>query len=208
MPRQDRIRQSRGTAPAPRQDASSRREEKRSRFAGSLSSAAMPRRRRFTPGAILALVGVLLVATVVGVTVLGNSGVSSASAAPIQQVSATTAATDSGKVSISTEEVSTKKLVAWNYKKDNVAVPLLAYVTPSGATKVAVRMCEPCNSTSFHTEGDQLVCNACGSRWELESSKGIAGGCQGYPPELLPSSIVDGKIVVDEAEIASWKPRV
>jgi len=168
----------------------------------------MPRRRRFTPGAILALVGVLLVATVVGVTVLGNSGVSSASAAPIQQVSATTAATDSGKVSISTEEVSTKKLVAWNYKKDNVAVPLLAYVTPSGATKVAVRMCEPCNSTSFHTEGDQLVCNACGSRWELESSKGIAGGCQGYPPELLPSSIVDGKIVVDEAEIASWKPRV
>lgn len=210
MPEQDRLQQARGGTPASRQDPLNRLEEKRSRFADT-SSSSSAHRTRFTPGAVLALVGVLLVATVVGASILGNSGNSgsrTAPAAPVQQVAATTASTDGGKVSISVEEVSTKKLVAWNYKKDNVTVPLLAYVTPSGATKMAVRMCEPCNSTSFHTEGNLLVCNACGSRWELETSKGVSGGCLGYPPELLPSTIVDGRIVVDEAKIASWKPRV
>lgn len=132
----------------------------------------------------------------------------SASAAPIQQVAATTAVTENGQVAISRDEVESRKLVAWNYKQGTITTPLLAYVTPSGAVKVATRMCEPCNSTSFRTEGDQLVCNACGSRWELETSKGIAGGCQSYPPEVLPSQVVDGKIVVDEQKVATWKPRV
>lgn len=149
-----------------------------------------------------------MITVIVGVTFFNSAGAKRASAAPIQQLPATTAVTESGRVAISQEEVMSRKLVAWNYKQGTVTTPLLAYVTPTGAFKVAARMCEPCNSTSFRIEGDQLVCNACGSRWELETSKGVAGGCQGYPPEVLPSEVIDGKIVVDEQKVATWKPRV
>lgn len=220
MPRQDRVRQARGIAPAYPREASSRLEEKRSRFVdhphhstrgtGPAESPAptVNRRRGLTPSALLLLGGVVLTTLVVGVTILRGTEAKTVSAAPVQQIPATTAATENGRVSVSVDEVVSKKLVAWDYRKDRITTPLLAYVTPSGAVKVATRMCEPCNSTSFRIEGNHLVCNACGSRWELETSKGIAGGCQGYPPEVLPSSIVDGKIVVDEQKVATWKPRV
>lgn len=185
-------------------DGSDRWAEKRQRFAGQRSGQREARPLRATT---FVTVGVLAaIVLFVGVMTFGSSG--GASAAPIQQVAATTAGTEGGRVSISAEEVAVKKLVAWDYKKGNVMTPLLAYVTPSGSLKVATRMCEPCNSTSFRVEGNQLVCNACGSRWELETSRGISGGCQGYPPEVLPSSLVDGKLVVDEAKVAGWKPRV
>jgi uncharacterized membrane protein len=168
----------------------------------------MNQQKGLSPSTILAISGLVLITAIVGVTFLNSAETRRASAAPIQQVAATTAVTENGQVAISQGEVESRKLVAWNYKQEAITTPLLAYVTPAGAVKVATRMCEPCNSTSFRIDGDQLVCNACGSRWDLETSKGIAGGCQGYPPEVLPSEVVDGKIVVDEQKVATWKPRV
>ncbi len=189
--------------PAAGRGRSDRWEGKRRRFADEQRGGSRPLGSRF-----YLTVGVIgLVVIFVGLMTFQNTGTPNASAAALQQVSASTAATEGGKVSISLDEVTSKKLVAWDYKKGSVTTPLLAYTTPSGAVKVASRMCEPCNSTSFRVEGTQLVCNACGSRWELESSKGISGGCQAYPPEVFPASVVDGKIVVDEEKVATWKPR-
>jgi hypothetical protein len=73
--------------------------------------------------------------------------------------------------------------------------------------KIAVRICEPCNGFSFHIEGNQIVCDSCGTRWDLETFKGISGGCQGYPPDVLPSTQEGGKLLVEEAKVVNWKPR-
>jgi uncharacterized protein len=187
------------------QGRSDRWEEKRRRFEPPQEPRKKPLRATLyvTIGAIV--LGVVFVGLM---TVRNSSSNPTASAATLQQQPASTAAVEGGKVSFSVQEVSSKKLVAWDYKQGGKTIPLLAYTTPSGAVKVASRMCEPCNSTSFRVEGNQLVCNSCGTRWDLESFKGISGGCQGYPPELLPGNIIDGKITVDEQKVASWKPRV
>lgn len=207
MSKQRRVRQGEIGEPVAGRGKPDRWEAKRQRFADQQRGSA-GQGRPLSPTFYITVGAILVGVIFVGLMTFRGSGPGSASAAPLQQVPAGTAATEGGKVSISAEEVTSKKLVAWDYKKGNVTTPLLAYATPSGTLKVASRMCEPCNSTSFRVEGDQLVCNACGSRWELESSKGISGGCLNYPPEVLPSSLVDGKLVVDEEKVASWKPRV
>ncbi len=140
----------------------------------------------------------------------GDSGASGTAGggAATQQVAATTGTVESGKVSVSVDEVKAKKIVYWDYKKPNgTTTALMAYATPSGAVKLAVRICEPCNGYSFRIEGNQIVCNTCGTRWDLETSKGISGGCQGYPPDVLKSATIDGKITVDEGVVSSWKAR-
>ena len=113
-----------------------------------------------------------------------------------------------GKISIPVEEVRKNKLVAFDFQSGGKKVPLTAWVAPSGAIKTAIRMCEPCNSTSFHIEGNQLVCNTCGTRWDLESEKGISGGCTNYPPEPLPSVVDGDNVIIDQGPVLTWKPRV
>jgi uncharacterized membrane protein len=178
-------------------------EEKRRRFAAERQGSRGLGPRFFVTTGVATILMVF-----VALMTFRNTSTPPASAAVLQQVPASTATTENGRVGITVQEVTEKKLVAWDYKRGDTTVPLLAYTTPSGAVKIAVRMCEPCNGFSFHIEGDQIVCNTCGTRWDLESSKGISGGCLGYPPEVLPSSVVGGKITVDEQKLASWKPRV
>ena len=69
-------------------------------------------------------------------------------------------------------------------------------------------MCEPCRSTRFHIEGKTLVCNACATKWNLETLKGISGGCLNYPPDVIPSTVDKGLIQIDEKTVTQWKPRV
>ena len=122
-----------------------------------------------------------------------GAGGAQAAAGTIQQVATSAATVENGKVSIPVDEVKTKKIVYWDYNQNGKKVPLMAYVTPSGAVKVAVRICEPCNGFAFHIEGNQIVCNTCGTKWDLETSKGISGGCQGYPPDVLQSTMTGAR---------------
>ena len=115
---------------------------------------------------------------------------------------------EKGLVEVPVDLVKEKKLVYFEYKRADGPIPLLAYITPSGKLVTAVSVCEPCNSTNFHIEGNQMVCNACFTRWDLETLKGISGGCLNYPPDVLPHSIQDGKLMIKETDLQNWKPRV
>lgn len=115
---------------------------------------------------------------------------------------------EKGKISIPIETVLEKKLVRFEYEGKEGRLPLLAYVTPSGKIITAVSLCEPCRSTRFHIEGKKLVCNACATQWNLETLKGIQGGCLKYPPDALPNTIDKGFIQIDENVVKAWKPRV
>ncbi|OHE16619.1 MAG: hypothetical protein A2X96_05570 [Syntrophobacterales bacterium GWC2_56_13] len=110
-------------------------------------------------------------------------------------------------IEIPVEIVKEKKLVSFEYKKAGKQVPLMAYITPSGKLVTAVSMCEPCRSTKFHIEGEQMVCNACGTRWTLEGLRGVSGGCLEYPPDVVSHTIEGGKVRIKETIILDWKPR-
>lgn len=111
---------------------------------------------------------------------------------------------EEGQIRVPLREIEQRRLVKFSYG----GTLLLAYVAPSGKVVAAVSMCEPCNSTSFHIEENQLVCNTCYTRWELEDLRGIQGGCLEYPPDELPSRAEDGSLVIPEEVVASWRPRV
>ncbi len=199
-----RARQTAYEEPVGDRGRSDRWEEKRRRFAKEERRGSKGLRPTF----YITLGGILLAVLFVVFMTFRADGTDTASASVLQQAPASTASTEGSRVGISVQEVREKKLVYWDYKDGNKTTPLIAYLAPSGAVKVAIRMCEPCNGYAFRVEGNQIVCNTCGTRWDLESSKGLSGGCQAYPPEVLPSTIADGKITVDEAKVSEWKPRV
>jgi uncharacterized protein len=115
---------------------------------------------------------------------------------------------ENGKVSIPLDAVREKKMVRFEYKGNGATIPIVSYITPSGKIITAVSMCEPCRSTRFHIQDKSIVCNACNTEWNLETLKGIQGGCLNYPPDVLPSTIAGGQIQIDEKVVARWKPRV
>jgi len=114
----------------------------------------------------------------------------------------------SGSIEIPADIVKDKKIVYFEYNKDGKKVPLMAYITPSGKLVTAISMCEPCRSTKFHIEGDEMVCNACGTRWTLEKLQGVSGGCLAYPPDVVAHTLEGGKVKIQDAIVLAWKPRV
>ncbi len=86
-------------------------------------------------------------------------------------------------------------------------IPLISYVAPSGNLVVATSFCEPCKSTSFHIEGNTLVCDTCGTRWDLNTLEGVSGGCTAFPPQALTVQNQNGTIVVPTAALEAWTPR-
>jgi uncharacterized membrane protein len=113
-----------------------------------------------------------------------------------------------GKISIPLDVVMEKRMVRFEYEGNGVKIPILSYITPAGKIVTAVSMCEPCRSTRFHIKDKSLFCNACNTEWNLETLKGIQGGCLNYPPDVIPSTLVQNQIQIDEKIIAQWKPRV
>ena len=87
-------------------------------------------------------------------------------------------------------------------------IPLISYIAPgSGNLVVATSFCEPCKSTSFHIEGNTLVCDTCFTKWDLNTLQGVSGGCTAYPPQALKAQQQGGNIVVATADLESWTPR-
>ncbi len=119
-----------------------------------------------------------------------------------------TAKVEGGKIIVPVKEVEDNKIVYFEYQ-GSATTALVAYLSPSGRIVTAISMCEPCKGTRFHIEGDTLVCNACGTRWNLDTLKGISGGCMDYPPDILEKvTIENDQIVIEESEVVNWKPRV
>lgn len=106
------------------------------------------------------------------------------------------------------DEVLDKKFVRFVYKSSLRDIPLLAYVNEDGSLVTSISMCEPCNSTTFHIKGDELVCNSCGSTWELNTLKEVSGSCGKYPPDPIPSKVEGNKIFISIKSVENWRRRV
>ncbi|MFA5881440.1 MAG: DUF2318 domain-containing protein [Eubacteriales bacterium] len=121
-----------------------------------------------------------------------------------------------GDITIDLNELKTKKTATFDVQGINFTMnngtpfnylPLLAYVAPSGNIVVATSLCEPCSGTTFHVEGNELVCNACGTRWTLEDLQGISGGCPQYPPDRVNYTVDGDKLIIKKTDLQNWKPR-
>lgn len=154
-------------------------------------------------------------AYVVGGKQSGNGNGSFSGSKPVE-MSPVKAVQADGYLKLSLGEVKERGLVFFEYDKVQISdqegnqksLPLQAYVAPSGRVVTAVSICEPCSSYYFHIEqGNTLVCNVCGTRWNLENLSAISGACGSYPPLEVPNEIEGDTIKIAEADIASWKPR-
>ena len=112
------------------------------------------------------------------------------------------------KITLPLDLVKKNQFVAFKYVDGSRTVPLLAYIAPDGKLVTAVSMCEPCRSTRFHIVGNKIVCNTCGTTWNLQSLQAVSGACGSYPPEVIPSRIVGKTVQIDVKTVADWQPRV
>jgi hypothetical protein len=115
---------------------------------------------------------------------------------------------ENSAIKVPLAEVQAKKLVGFTWKGQGKELPLLAYIAPSGKVVTAVSICEPCNGYTFHIENNALVCNTCGTTWDLENLGGVSGGCTKYPPDAFANKLEGDKIVIPDANVANWERRV
>lgn len=116
---------------------------------------------------------------------------------------------ENGKQLVTTlSMVKEKKFIRTEYKANGKTVPLTAFIQPDGKVMVAVSFCEPCKGYSFHISGNQIICNTCGTTWDLQTLKGISGGCQTYPPEALTYSLNGDNLEIPQTVLDAWAPRV
>ncbi|SHI23941.1 DUF2318 domain-containing protein [Desulfosporosinus lacus] len=116
---------------------------------------------------------------------------------------------ENGKAIVTTlSAVKEEKFIWTEYKANGKRIPLTAFVQPDGKVMVAVSFCEPCKGETFHITGNQIVCNVCGTTWDLQTLKGLSGGCQAYPPEALTYSLNGDNLEIPQAVLDAWEPRV
>lgn len=187
-------------------------ENKRAKVVGNQSERKFPSKGAFIAALALAAFGwVYFNVPEKGNPIIKASPVSTAASAYPQsgtQMSDIGVTVENGKIIVPLDLVVSQKFVAFRYRTSQSDVPLLAYVSGEGKIVTAVSMCEPCNSTRFHIKGDKMICNTCGSTWELNSLESVSGSCGKYPPDALPSTIVGKEIQIDEALVAGWQRRI
>jgi len=116
---------------------------------------------------------------------------------------------ENGKAIVATlSTVKEKKFIWTEYKANGKRIPLTAFIQPDGKVMVAVSFCEPCKGETFHITGNQIVCNVCGTTWDLQTLKGISGGCQTYPPQALTYTLTGDNLEIPQAVLEAWAPRV
>ncbi len=154
-----------------------------------------------------------------GGEVVEATGVTYEAATPVEMTLLSSLTVNADTIELSAGEVKAAKIGGVLYSRttpmpagyDDLpgnGLPVLAYISPSGRLVVASSLCEPCHSYEFHIEGDTLVCNACFTKWKLDTLEPVSGGCKNYPPSELQARVEGDKIVVDKAVLESWKPRV
>ncbi|MDF1612286.1 DUF2318 domain-containing protein [Stygiobacter electus] len=113
-----------------------------------------------------------------------------------------------GKIILPLDVVKEKKMVKFDFSTNNTSIPILAYLSEEGKVITAISMCEPCDSRDFHMQGSNLVCNSCGTTWNLNNLEAISGACGKYPPDPIPSKVVGNEIQIDENLVLGWTRRV
>ena len=98
-----------------------------------------------------------------------------------EAASATTAA--GGDVKIALADVKDGKAHFYSYDAGGVQVKYFVLKSSDGVVRAAFDACDVCfpNKKGYHQEGDQMVCNNCGRRFDSTKINVLEGGCNPSP---------------------------
>lgn len=117
---------------------------------------------------------------------------------------------EDGEIRIPLDVVDQNNIVKFEIENnEGLAVPLMAYITPSGRLFAGSSMCEPCRGRTFSLAGETLVCDTCRTTYTIEEHTFIAGAqaCGAYPPVNMNPEIVDGTVIINLDEVLNWRIR-
>ena len=117
---------------------------------------------------------------------------------------------EDGKIIIPIDVIDEYNIVSFELENnENLLVPLMAYITPSGRLFVGSSMCEPCRGRTFTLAGETLVCDACRTTYDIEDHEFIAGSrtCGSYPPVNLNPKIEGDRVIIDLENVLTWRIR-
>jgi len=107
---------------------------------------------------------------------------------------------DGDIISIALSEVEDNWNTHFKLDVQGSRINFMAYVL-DGEIYVRANVCPPCKSIGFALDEDILVCARCGTTFEADTGDGIQGACVNYPKESVLYEIIDGKIVMNEADL-------
>lgn len=125
-----------------------------------------------------------------------------------EQMASIRARVESGFIVLPLDVIKERRFVRFMYGDSTYGLPILAYITNEGKIVTAVSVCEPCNSTTFHLSEKTIICNSCGTTWDLNNLEAISGSCGKYPPDALPNTIVGNEIHIEERSASEWRRRI
>jgi hypothetical protein len=118
---------------------------------------------------------------------------------------------ENGQIKIPFEEIDKNNMV--HYEIENNAgqlVPMMAYITPSGRLFAGSSFCEPCHSRKYDLAGDTLVCDVCGTTYNIENHKFIKGSqsCGALPPIYMNPRVEEGMMILEHETVLNWRRRI
>jgi uncharacterized membrane protein len=151
---------------------------------------------------MFATAGVVIVAAVAAVVLIAMSGRSGATTVQASAPSASSPA--AAAVSIPLAKVAQK---ASFYAIDSGGTQVKFFVMKASDGKIrnAFDACQVCFSQKkgYHQEGDQIVCNNCGRRFDSALIGIERGGCNPVPFE---TTVASGKLVIAASALQSGVP--
>ncbi len=70
-----------------------------------------------------------------------------------------------------------------------------------GDKYVRANVCPPCRSVGFSLDGNILVCDSCGTRFEAATGAGISGACKDFPKAQVEHAVSSGDITVGVSDL-------
>ena len=71
----------------------------------------------------------------------------------------------------------------------------------AGEKYVRANVCPPCRSIGFSLAGDILVCNSCGTRFNVKTGDGISGARKDYPKAAVEYAISGDNISSESSPV-------
>ncbi len=109
---------------------------------------------------------------------------------------------NSSIVSIPINEVKNNWNTHFKLTKQGSNLTFMAYIL-DGEIYVRASICPPCKGISYSLDSDILVCDICATTFKAKTGAGIKGPCVNYPKAVVQYKIVDGNIVMNEAELVN-----
>ena len=85
----------------------------------------------------------------------------------------------------------------------NTPTQTLSFMAYKYDNQVSVRadICPPCGSRSFTLTKGTLVCDSCGTVFNVKTGVGISGACVKFAKQAVPFQVQDGNIVMNGADL-------